>query len=227
MSPVVGTPMVRKEDPRLLTGEARYVDDLVIPGARYLGMVRSPEAHARITSIDTSGALERARRRGRVHRRGPPRRLGGADAVRMGGHGGHEEPRAPAGRGRQGQLPRRHRRGRRGELALRGARRRRRGDRRLRVAAAVGRPRGRGQRPRGHPRGRRHQQVVHVDADPRSDRGRAGVRIGRAHGARALHPAAPDPRGDGAARRRASCRNRSAATWSSTRRRRSPTSSRS
>ena len=36
MSPVVGTPMVRKEDPRLLTGEARYVDDLVIPGARYL-----------------------------------------------------------------------------------------------------------------------------------------------------------------------------------------------
>ncbi len=58
MSPVVGTPMVRKEDPRLLTGEARFVDDLVIPGARYLGMVRSPEAHARITSIDPSGALE-------------------------------------------------------------------------------------------------------------------------------------------------------------------------
>src|SRR5262245_18252736 len=58
MSPVVGTPMLRKEDPELLTGEARFVDDLVVPGARYLGMVRSSEAHARITSIDPSGALE-------------------------------------------------------------------------------------------------------------------------------------------------------------------------
>ncbi len=57
MSPVVGTPMRRKEDPQLLTGEARYVDDLVIPGVRFLGMVRSPEAHARIASIDASAAL--------------------------------------------------------------------------------------------------------------------------------------------------------------------------
>jgi len=48
--------MVRKEDPRLLTGEARFVDDLVIPGARFLAMVRSHEAHARLTSIDTSAA---------------------------------------------------------------------------------------------------------------------------------------------------------------------------
>jgi len=57
MSPVVGTPLLRKEDSRLLTGEARYVDDLALPGARYLGMVRSTEAHARIRSIDPSGAL--------------------------------------------------------------------------------------------------------------------------------------------------------------------------
>jgi aerobic carbon-monoxide dehydrogenase large subunit len=56
---VVGTRMVRKEDPRLLTGEGRYVDDLVIPGARWLGMVRSPFAHARIGSIDASEALAR------------------------------------------------------------------------------------------------------------------------------------------------------------------------
>jgi carbon-monoxide dehydrogenase large subunit len=48
---------VRKEDPELLTGEARYVDDLVIPGVRFLGMVRSPEAHARISSIDITAAL--------------------------------------------------------------------------------------------------------------------------------------------------------------------------
>ena len=54
---VVGTRVLRKEDPRLLTGEARYVDDLVIPGALWLAMVRSPEAHARIRSIDTASAL--------------------------------------------------------------------------------------------------------------------------------------------------------------------------
>ncbi|MET0902452.1 MAG: xanthine dehydrogenase family protein molybdopterin-binding subunit [Acidimicrobiales bacterium] len=54
---VVGTRMVRKEDPALLTGEGRFIDDLVIPGARWLGMVRSPFAHAHITGIDVSEAL--------------------------------------------------------------------------------------------------------------------------------------------------------------------------
>jgi aerobic carbon-monoxide dehydrogenase large subunit len=53
---VVGTRMVRKEDPELLTGEGRYADDLVIPGARWLGMVRSPVAHATISSIDRDEA---------------------------------------------------------------------------------------------------------------------------------------------------------------------------
>ncbi len=57
MTAVVGTRMVRKEDPELLTGEGRFIDDLAIPGARWLGMVRSPFAHARITSIDTTDAL--------------------------------------------------------------------------------------------------------------------------------------------------------------------------
>ncbi len=57
MTAVVGTRMVRKEDPELLTGEGRYVDDLVIPGARWLAMVRSPFAHARITGIDAADAL--------------------------------------------------------------------------------------------------------------------------------------------------------------------------
>jgi carbon-monoxide dehydrogenase large subunit len=56
MTAVVGTPMRRKEDPRLLTGEAKYVDDLAIPGALHLALVRSPYAHARIRSIDTSAA---------------------------------------------------------------------------------------------------------------------------------------------------------------------------
>jgi aerobic carbon-monoxide dehydrogenase large subunit len=53
---VVGTRLLRKEDPRLLTGEARFVDDLVLPGAVWLAMARSPHAHARIGSIDSSAA---------------------------------------------------------------------------------------------------------------------------------------------------------------------------
>jgi carbon-monoxide dehydrogenase large subunit len=53
----IGDRLLRKEDGRLVTGEARYVDDLVIPGAVWMGMVRSPFAHARIESIDASEAL--------------------------------------------------------------------------------------------------------------------------------------------------------------------------
>jgi carbon-monoxide dehydrogenase large subunit len=54
---VVGTRRTRREDPALLTGEARYVDDIQVAGALWMGMVRSPHAHARITSIDASDAL--------------------------------------------------------------------------------------------------------------------------------------------------------------------------
>ncbi len=53
----IGTPVLRKEDPELLTGQARYVDDLTIPGMVWMAVVRSPYAHARITSVDVSKAL--------------------------------------------------------------------------------------------------------------------------------------------------------------------------
>ncbi len=53
---VTGTRLLRKEDPVLLTGEGRYTDDLQIPGALHMAVVRSPFAHARITSIDTAEA---------------------------------------------------------------------------------------------------------------------------------------------------------------------------
>ena len=56
LAPVVGTRLQRKEDPELLTGEARFVDDLNVPGALHLGIVRSPYAHATIRSIDVSAA---------------------------------------------------------------------------------------------------------------------------------------------------------------------------
>lgn len=57
MSTVVGTRLLRKEDAKLLTGEAKFVDDLVVPGALHIALVRSPYAHATITSVDLSGAL--------------------------------------------------------------------------------------------------------------------------------------------------------------------------
>ena len=50
-------PARRTEDYRLLTGLGRYVDDIDIPGALHACFVRSPHAHARIASIDTSEAL--------------------------------------------------------------------------------------------------------------------------------------------------------------------------
>jgi aerobic carbon-monoxide dehydrogenase large subunit len=55
----IGTPMKRKEDPRMITGRSRYTEDIHIPGTLHAAIVRSPEAHAAITSIDVSAAKER------------------------------------------------------------------------------------------------------------------------------------------------------------------------
>ncbi|HEX8103220.1 MAG TPA: xanthine dehydrogenase family protein molybdopterin-binding subunit [Solirubrobacteraceae bacterium] len=55
----VGRRMKRKEDPRLITGRASYTDDIVLPGMLHAAVVRSPEAHARITSIDVEAAKQR------------------------------------------------------------------------------------------------------------------------------------------------------------------------
>ena len=54
---VLGTRMLRKEDPALLTGEAKYTADMAVPGALHLAVLRSPYAHATINSVDLSGAL--------------------------------------------------------------------------------------------------------------------------------------------------------------------------
>lgn len=53
---VIGTRVLRREDPELLTGEGRFTDDLKIPTALWLGVVRSPFGRAKILSIDTSAA---------------------------------------------------------------------------------------------------------------------------------------------------------------------------
>ncbi|MBA2240055.1 MAG: xanthine dehydrogenase family protein molybdopterin-binding subunit [Solirubrobacterales bacterium] len=52
----VGQAIKRKEDPRFITGTGRYIDDMTIPGMLHMAVVRSPEAHAAIVSIDKSEA---------------------------------------------------------------------------------------------------------------------------------------------------------------------------
>ena len=53
---IFGSGIRRREDPRLITGSATYTDDLTLPRMAHAAMLRSPHAHARITSIDTSRA---------------------------------------------------------------------------------------------------------------------------------------------------------------------------
>ena len=52
----LGTPVKRREDPRLITGQATYVDDMKMLGMLHMSILRSPYGHARITSINTEAA---------------------------------------------------------------------------------------------------------------------------------------------------------------------------
>ena len=77
---VIGTRMLRKEDPPLLTGEAKFTDDLVIPGALHLAVapqpVRPRPHHAASTSAARSampGVVAAYTRRRPPRRCGPPR----------------------------------------------------------------------------------------------------------------------------------------------------------
>ncbi len=56
MPAIIGQALTRKEDARLLTGSGRYGDDFSLPNQAYAVFVRSPYAHARIRSVDTSVA---------------------------------------------------------------------------------------------------------------------------------------------------------------------------
>ncbi len=51
-----GASVRRKEDPRFLRGEGRYVDDIKLPGMLHAAFVRSPHGHARILSVKTDAA---------------------------------------------------------------------------------------------------------------------------------------------------------------------------
>jgi aerobic carbon-monoxide dehydrogenase large subunit len=54
----VGARVLRREDPRFLTGQGRYVSDVELPGMLHAAFVRSPLAHARVAEIDRARALE-------------------------------------------------------------------------------------------------------------------------------------------------------------------------
>jgi len=54
----IGASVVRKEDRRFITGKGRYVDDIKVVGMTHAHFIRSPHAHAKIKSIDTSAALK-------------------------------------------------------------------------------------------------------------------------------------------------------------------------
>ncbi len=65
LDPAVETPTVeigrerrRKEDAHLITGATRWTDNMVLPGMVHLAMLRSPHAHAKITSVSVAGALD-------------------------------------------------------------------------------------------------------------------------------------------------------------------------
>src|SRR5438034_6132207 len=55
---MLGTPVKRREDPRLITGQATYVDDIKLPGMLHMVVLRSQYGHARLNSIDTDAALQ-------------------------------------------------------------------------------------------------------------------------------------------------------------------------
>jgi carbon-monoxide dehydrogenase large subunit len=59
MTKSFGKPLTRNEDPRLLRGEALFVDDVQLPGMLHAAFLRSPHAHARLPSIDTAAAKAR------------------------------------------------------------------------------------------------------------------------------------------------------------------------
>ena len=56
MSKYIGQPIRRREDDRFITGKGKYTDDIVLPNMTHLAFVRSPYAHAKIVSIDTTEA---------------------------------------------------------------------------------------------------------------------------------------------------------------------------
>jgi carbon-monoxide dehydrogenase large subunit len=58
VSRLTGSSVLRVEDPRILTGRGRYVDDIQLPGMLHAAFVRSPWPHAELARVDVSAALQ-------------------------------------------------------------------------------------------------------------------------------------------------------------------------
>src|SRR5262245_9467173 len=56
MTDVLGAPIKRVEDPRFITGNGNYLDDIKLPSMAHMAILRSPYGHANIRSVDTSRA---------------------------------------------------------------------------------------------------------------------------------------------------------------------------
>jgi aerobic carbon-monoxide dehydrogenase large subunit len=54
----LGRARLRKEDARLITGQTNWTDNVTLPGMLHMAFVRSPQARARITRVDVSGAMQ-------------------------------------------------------------------------------------------------------------------------------------------------------------------------
>lgn len=65
----MGNAVLRREDPDLLTGRARFVADMAPAGTLHLAFVRSPMAHARIGSVESAEARDDVSAPQRVARR--------------------------------------------------------------------------------------------------------------------------------------------------------------
>ena len=114
----VGTPLARKEDAALLSGRARFIDDLApVPGLKHAAILRSPHPHARIRGIDVRRAAALPGVVGIVTgaelaesgRPDPERRQGAGAVLSVRARQGALRRRAGGRRGRGGSL---HRRGR-------------------------------------------------------------------------------------------------------------------
>ena len=82
----IGASVVRKEDRRFITGKGRYVDDIKLQGMTHAHFVRSPHAHAKVKSIDSSAAVENAGRGRGADRTADRRRQGRQSDLRLGHH---------------------------------------------------------------------------------------------------------------------------------------------
>jgi aerobic carbon-monoxide dehydrogenase large subunit len=58
VAPEIGKRRTRKEDARLVTGQTNWTDNIQLPGLLHVAFLRSPQAHAKILSVDVSGARQ-------------------------------------------------------------------------------------------------------------------------------------------------------------------------